>query len=87
MNALTGEDVLGQSPAGTVLQGVDLISGPSLGAYTLPEISNAIVLLDESLQVRLRPDAIVYIANAYLRCMSTLRDSWVRKNSQMFSAN
>jgi hypothetical protein len=87
VNALTGEDVLGKSPAGTVLQGVDLISGPSLGAYTLPEISNAIVLLDEFLQVRLGPDPIVSIANAYHRCMFTLKDSWVRRNSQMLSAN
>lgn len=53
MNALTGEDVLGKSPVGTVLQGVDLISGPSLGAYTVPDISNVIVLLDDLLQVRL----------------------------------
>jgi len=53
VNALTGEDALGKSPAGTVLQGVDLISGPSLGAYPLPEISNAIIVLDEFLQVSL----------------------------------
>jgi hypothetical protein len=52
VNALTGEDASGKSPVGTALQGVDLISGPSLGAYALPEISNAIILLDESLQVR-----------------------------------
>lgn len=44
---------MGKSPVGTVLQGVDLISGPSLGAYNLPENSNAIVLLDDLLQVRL----------------------------------
>jgi len=53
INALTGEDALGKSPVGTVLQGVDLIAGPSLGAYPLPENSNAIILVDESLQVRL----------------------------------
>jgi ER membrane protein complex subunit 1 len=52
VNALTGEDASGKSPVGTVLQGVDLISGPSLGAYPLPEIGNAIILLDEFLQVR-----------------------------------
>ncbi len=61
VNALTGEDALGKSPVGTVLQGVDLISGPSLGVYPLPENSNAIVLLDEFLQVRLTPDAMVSI--------------------------
>jgi ER membrane protein complex subunit 1 len=52
VNALTGEDASGKSPVGTVLQGVELISGPSLGAYPLPEIGNAIILLDEFLQVR-----------------------------------
>lgn len=52
INALTGEDALGKSPVDTVLQGVDLISGPSLGAYPLPGNSNSIILLDEFLQVR-----------------------------------
>jgi hypothetical protein len=51
-NALTGEDVLGKSQAEMALQGVDLISGPSLGAYQLPGNGKAIVLLDEYRQVR-----------------------------------
>jgi hypothetical protein len=53
VNALTGADALGKSPAGTVLQGVDIISGPVLGAYQLPGSSKAIILLDEFLQVRI----------------------------------
>ena len=74
LNALTGEDALGKSPTGTVLQGVDLISGPSLGAYLLPENSNAIILLDESLQVRLT-DLVPFFpfANTFYRYMSILR--------------
>jgi hypothetical protein len=59
VNALTGEDASGKSPVGTALQGVDLISGPSLGAYALPEISNAIILLDESLQVYVYPEGFI----------------------------
>jgi hypothetical protein len=74
LNALTGEDALGKSPTGTVLQGVDLISGPSLGAYLLPENSNAIILLDESLQVRLTDLVPLFpFANTFYRYMSTLR--------------
>ena len=52
-NALTGEDALGKSPSGTVLQGVDIISGPLLGAYQLPGNTKAVILLDELLQVRI----------------------------------
>jgi ER membrane protein complex subunit 1 len=52
VNALTGEDTLGKSPAGTVLQGVDLISGPTLGVYQLPGYGKAIIVLDEFRQVR-----------------------------------
>ncbi len=52
VNALTGEDALGKSPTGTVLQGIDLISGPLLEAYQLPGNSKAIILLDEFGQVR-----------------------------------
>lgn len=52
VNAVTGEDALGRSPAGTVLQGVDLISGPSLGAYQLSGPSKAVIVLDEFRQVR-----------------------------------
>ena len=51
VNALTGEDSLGKSQAGTVLQGVDLISGPSLGAYQLPGHRKAVIVLDEFRQV------------------------------------
>lgn len=52
VNVLTGEDALGKSPADTILQGVDLISGPSLGAYQLPGHSKAVIVLDEFRQVR-----------------------------------
>ena len=74
LNALTGEDALGKSPVDTPLQGVDLISGPSLGAYPLPENSNAIILLDEFLQVRLTdPTPLLPFANTFHRYMFTLR--------------
>jgi hypothetical protein len=74
VNALTGEDALGKSPVDTVLQGVDLISGPSLGAYPLPENNNAIILLDEFLQVRLTdPMPLFPFANTFYRYMFTLR--------------
>ncbi|KAI0270649.1 DUF1620-domain-containing protein [Gloeopeniophorella convolvens] len=56
VNALTGEDVLGKSPAGTVLQGLDLISGPLLEAYQLPGSSKAVVLLDEFRQAYVYPE-------------------------------
>lgn len=52
VNALTGEDALGKSAPGTVLQGIDLISGPLLEAYQLPGSSRAVVLVDEFRQVR-----------------------------------
>jgi hypothetical protein len=74
VNALTGEDALGKSPIGTVLQGVDIISGPSLGAYPLPENSNAIILLDEFLQVRLTdPMPLSPFANTFYRYTFILR--------------
>ena len=74
LNALTGEDALGKSPVGTALQGVDLISGPSLGAYPLPENSNAIIVLDEFRQVRLTDLIFSFpIANIFDRYMSILR--------------
>ncbi len=53
VNALTGEDALGKSPAGEVLQGVDFISGPLMEAYQLPGNSKAVILLDEFRQVRI----------------------------------
>jgi hypothetical protein len=53
VNALTGEDVLGNSPADTILRSFDIISGPLLGAFPLPGVNKAIVLIDESLQVRI----------------------------------
>jgi ER membrane protein complex subunit 1 len=74
VNALTGEDALGKPPVDTVLQGVDLFTGPSLGAYPVPENSNAILLLDEFLQVRLTDLVPSFpIANTFCRYMSTLR--------------
>ncbi|KAI9451269.1 DUF1620-domain-containing protein [Lactarius psammicola] len=56
VNALTGEDALGKSPAGEVLQGIDLISGPLLEAYQLPGNSKAVILLDEFRQVYVYPE-------------------------------
>ncbi|KAI9435607.1 DUF1620-domain-containing protein [Lactarius indigo] len=56
INALTGEDALGKSPAGEVLQGVDLISGPLLEAYQLPGNHKAVILLDEFRQVYVYPE-------------------------------
>ncbi|KAH9981995.1 hypothetical protein BJV74DRAFT_852482 [Russula compacta] len=56
VNALTGEDALGKSPVGAVLQGFDLISGPLLGAYPLPGMNKAIILLDEFRQVYVYPE-------------------------------
>ncbi|KAI0292365.1 hypothetical protein B0F90DRAFT_1770565 [Multifurca ochricompacta] len=56
VNALTGEDALGKSPADKVLQGLDLISGPLLGAYQLPGSSKAVVLLDEFRQAYVYPE-------------------------------
>lgn len=56
VNALTGADALGKSPSGTVLQGVDVISGPVMGAYQLPGNSKAIILLDEFLQAYVYPE-------------------------------
>lgn len=74
LNALTGEDALEKSPVGSVLQGVDLISGPSLGAYPLPENSNSIILLDELLQVRLTDLIPSFpVANTFYRYTFTLR--------------
>jgi ER membrane protein complex subunit 1 len=52
VKALTGEDASGKSSAGTVLQGIDLISGPLLEAFQLPGSSRTIVLVDEFRQVR-----------------------------------
>jgi ER membrane protein complex subunit 1 len=74
INALTGEDALGKSPVDKVLQGVDLISGPSLGAYPLPGNSNSIILLDEFLQVRLTDLMPLFsFANTFYRYMFTPR--------------
>jgi len=75
VNAVTGEDALGMSSAGTVLQGVDLISGPSLGAYQLSGHSKAVIVLDEFRQVRFGPGFPFLSLFAYsnLRSMFTLR--------------
>jgi len=73
VNAVTGGDALGKSPAGTVLQGVDLISGPSLGAYQLSGHSKAVIVLDEFRQVRFGPDFLPFsFAYSNLRSMFTL---------------
>ncbi|KDQ54694.1 hypothetical protein JAAARDRAFT_182191 [Jaapia argillacea MUCL 33604] len=57
VNALTGEDALGVSPAGDVLQGVDVIAGPLVDGYLLGEGDGKVaVLIDEFLQVNLYPD-------------------------------
>lgn len=52
VDALTGEDLSGtpQKDDGTLV-GLDLISGPIIEAYLLPDSPRTIVLLDEFLQV------------------------------------
>ncbi|KAF8258763.1 hypothetical protein EI94DRAFT_1728071, partial [Lactarius quietus] len=54
VNALTGEDALGKSPADMVLQGVDIISGPLLGLTNCPGIGflQAYVYPDTSMNER-----------------------------------
>lgn len=66
VNALTGEDALGKSPADMILQGVDLISGPSLGAYQLPGHSKAVIVLDEFRQVRFVQICSFYLLSLFL---------------------
>ncbi|KAA1466837.1 DUF1620-domain-containing protein [Dentipellis sp. KUC8613] len=56
IDALTGADVTGASDARDVLQGVDVISGPLLGAYLLEGETKNVALLDEFRQVYLYPD-------------------------------
>ena len=73
VNAVTGEDALGKSPAGTVLQGVDLISGPSLGAYQLSGHSKALIVLNEFRQVRFGQGYPFHFAYSNIRSMFTLR--------------
>ena len=48
---MTGEDVLGVSVDGDVLQGVDVFTGPLLEAYMWESGKKIIVLIDESRQV------------------------------------
>jgi hypothetical protein len=62
------------------LQGVDLISGPSLGAYQLPGNGQAIILLDEYRQVRFAVCHACYHAYAYHRYIFTLRQPRTKKN-------
>lgn len=50
-NPLTGEDVLGVSVAGDVLQGVDVFSGTLLQAFMFEGPAKAVVLVDVSHQV------------------------------------
>ncbi len=57
VDALTGEDARGQSPAGDLLQGEDAISGPLVEAFLLKgDAGRTVVLLDEFLQVHLYPE-------------------------------
>ncbi|GBE86822.1 hypothetical protein SCP_1000640 [Sparassis crispa] len=57
IDALTGADVRGVSPAGALLQGLDVIAGPLVEAYLLRSgNSKIVVLLDEFVQVHLYPD-------------------------------
>ncbi|KAI8996246.1 DUF1620-domain-containing protein [Trametes punicea] len=57
VDALTGEDARGNSPAGDVLQGQDVVSGPLVEAFLLRTgTGRTIVLLDEFLQVHLYPE-------------------------------
>ncbi|KAH9886661.1 DUF1620-domain-containing protein [Cubamyces lactineus] len=57
VDALTGEDARGKSPAGDVLQGHDIVSGPIVEAFLLRiSARRVVVLLDEFLQVHLYPE-------------------------------
>lgn len=88
VNALTGEDVLGKSPADTILQSFDVVSGSLLGAFSLPGINKAIILLDEFLQVcfiALMPLSLY--PYAYHRSILTLTRSQMRGNLQKLPAN
>ncbi|KAI0651032.1 DUF1620-domain-containing protein [Trametes meyenii] len=58
VDALTGEDARGKSPAGDVLQGEDVVSGPLIEAFLWRAAAGRIVvLLDEFLQVHLYPES------------------------------
>ncbi|KAL1943370.1 hypothetical protein VTO73DRAFT_4445 [Trametes versicolor] len=57
VDALTGDDATGKSPANDVLQGKDVVSGPLVEAFLLKTASaRVVVLLDEFLQVHLFPE-------------------------------
>lgn len=57
VDALTGDDATGKSPANDVLQGKDVVSGPLVEAFLLKTASTrVVVLLDEFLQVHLFPE-------------------------------
>ncbi|KAI0060106.1 DUF1620-domain-containing protein [Artomyces pyxidatus] len=56
IDALTGEDAMGASLPGDVLQGHDIISGPLISAHLLPGDHKTVVLLDEFRQVYLYPN-------------------------------
>ncbi|KAI0820139.1 DUF1620-domain-containing protein [Trametes gibbosa] len=57
VDALTGKDARGKSPAGDVLQGQDVVSGPLVEAFLLrTDLARVVVLLDEFLQVHLYPE-------------------------------
>jgi ER membrane protein complex subunit 1 len=51
LNARTGEDVLGLSKQGSILQGVDVIQGSLVEAFLLQTETKVVVLFDEFLQV------------------------------------
>ncbi|KAH8102954.1 hypothetical protein BXZ70DRAFT_889895 [Cristinia sonorae] len=57
IDALTGADVLGVSKDKDVLQGKDVIAGPSVGAYLFQnDAAKIVILFDEFLQTHIFPD-------------------------------
>lgn len=61
VDALTGEDVLGDSPAGQILQGLDAVSGEAIDGFMLRTDDKIVVLIDKYLQVRSSP--VSFLAN------------------------
>ncbi|KZT21772.1 DUF1620-domain-containing protein [Neolentinus lepideus HHB14362 ss-1] len=55
VDALTGENARDSSSSGEILQGLDIISGPLVDLFFLPE-KKVIVLIDEFLGLHLYPD-------------------------------
>ncbi|KAI9509927.1 DUF1620-domain-containing protein [Russula earlei] len=72
VNAFTGDDLSERSSTNTVLQGVDIISGPLSGAFPLPGINKAVMLLDESLNVYFYPETFTTDEREFAKIVSKL---------------